>query len=63
MHTPMEKTPDTAELLSQPTRRLILRALPFFATMMFAMSIPETTITVFAWVLLIPVLSHLLLGH
>jgi diguanylate cyclase (GGDEF)-like protein len=36
---------------------------PFFAVMIFAMSIPRTTITVFAWVLLIPIISHLLTGR
>ncbi|MBS3805769.1 MAG: GGDEF domain-containing protein [Oleiphilaceae bacterium] len=36
---------------------------PFFIVMMFAMAIPRTTITVFAWVLLIPIISHLLLGR
>ena len=37
--------------------------LPFCITMMFALTTPRATSTVFAWVLLIPILSHLLLGR
>ncbi|WP_148862151.1 GGDEF domain-containing protein [Marinobacter fonticola] len=38
-------------------------SLPFFSTMMFAMSTDRTSITVFGWVLLVPLLSHLLHGR
>ena len=37
--------------------------LPFCITMMFALTSPRATSTVFAWVLLIPILSHLLMGR
>lgn len=37
--------------------------LPFFSAMMFAMYTPRATDSVFAWALLIPILSHLLLGR
>lgn len=37
--------------------------LPFCITMMVAFASPRATTTVFAWVLLIPILSHLLMGR
>ncbi|MEC7816751.1 MAG: GGDEF domain-containing protein [Pseudomonadota bacterium] len=44
-------------------RWIIAYILPFCTTMMFALLSPRSTATVFAWVLLIPILSHLLLGR
>lgn len=44
-------------------RWIIAYILPFCTTMMFALLSPRATATVFAWVLLIPILSHLLLGR
>ncbi|WP_404367012.1 diguanylate cyclase [Marinobacter sp.] len=37
--------------------------LPFFTAMMFAMAVPRASASVFAWVLLVPIISHLLLGR
>jgi len=36
---------------------------PFCSTMMFSMVLPTSTTTAFAWVLIIPILAHLLLGR
>lgn len=36
---------------------------PFCITMLFSMSLPTSSITVFSWVLIIPLLAHLLLGR
>jgi len=44
-------------------RWILVYVIPFFTTMMFALTSPRATATVFAWVLLIPILSHLLLGR
>lgn len=44
-------------------RWILAYTLPFFSAMMFAMVVPRATPSVFAWVLLIPILSHLLLGR
>lgn len=41
----------------------LVYVLPFFAAMLFALSTPEASATVFVWVLLIPVIAHLLLGR
>ncbi|AOY90291.1 GGDEF domain-containing protein [Marinobacter salinus] len=50
---------DTAHL----ERWILAFTLPFFTTMMFALISPRATSTVYAWVLLIPILSHLLMGR
>ncbi len=44
-------------------RWILAYLIPFFAAMMFAMTTPRSTPSVFAWVLLVPILSHLLLGR
>lgn len=44
-------------------RWLMLYLLLFFSTMMIAISTPEGTSTIFVWVFLIPLISHLLLGR
>ena len=44
-------------------RWIIAYAIPFFTAMMFAMTIPRASATVHAWVLLIPIVSHLLMGR
>ncbi len=44
-------------------RWILAFLLPFCIIMMFALTSPRATTTVFAWVLLIPILSHLLLGR
>ena len=44
-------------------RWILAFILPFCITMMFALTSPRATTTVFAWVLLIPILSHLLMGR
>lgn len=44
-------------------RWVLAYLLPFFITMMYALSTPRATTTVFAWVLLIPILAHLLTGR
>lgn len=44
-------------------RWIIAYAIPFFTAMMFAMTTPRSTSTVHAWVLLIPIISHLLMGR
>lgn len=44
-------------------RWILAFILPFFSAMMFAMYTPRATDSVFAWALLIPILSHLLLGR
>ncbi|MEX0604064.1 MAG: GGDEF domain-containing protein [Marinobacter sp.] len=44
-------------------RWILAYVLPFFTAMMFAMTAPRTTPSVFAWVLLVPILAHLLLGR
>ncbi len=36
---------------------------PFCITMLFSMMLPTSSVTVFLWVLIIPVLAHLLLGR
>lgn len=36
---------------------------PFCITMLFSMMLPTSSVTVFAWVLIIPILAHLLLGR
>lgn len=49
---------------SQHLERWILAyILPFFTAMMIAISTPTASVTVFGWVLLIPLVSHLLLGR
>lgn len=37
--------------------------LPFFSVMMLALAAPRSSLNVFIWVLLIPLVSHLLLGR
>lgn len=44
-------------------RWIIAYAIPFFTAMMYAMTTPKATVTVHAWVLLIPIISHLLMGR
>lgn len=44
-------------------RWILAYILPFFTAMMFAISTPTASVTVFGWVLLIPLVSHLLLGR
>ncbi|NMT63004.1 GGDEF domain-containing protein [Marinobacter orientalis] len=44
-------------------RWIIAYLIPFFTAMMFAMATPRSTSAVHAWVLLIPIVSHLLLGR
>jgi len=44
-------------------RWIIAYAIPFFTAMMFAIAIPRASATVHAWVLLIPIVSHLLMGR
>ncbi len=44
-------------------RWILAFILPFCITMMFALISPRATTTVFAWVLLIPIVSHLLMGR
>jgi diguanylate cyclase (GGDEF)-like protein len=44
-------------------RWILAFILPFCITMMFALMSPRATTTVFAWVLLIPIVSHLLMGR
>lgn len=41
----------------------LLFVIPFFSTMLLALNTPNTSVTIFGWVLLIPILSHLLLGR
>ena len=36
---------------------------PFYATILFSIMPPNSSITVFAWVLIIPILAPLLLGR
>lgn len=47
----------------QLERWALLFLLPFCATMLFSMALPTSSLTVFAWVLIIPILAHLLLGR
>lgn len=49
--------------IEQLRRVTILYLLPFFSVMMLALTVPGTSVTIFGWVLLIPILSHLLLGR
>ncbi|KPQ00189.1 GGDEF domain-containing protein [Marinobacter sp. HL-58] len=44
-------------------RWIIAYLFPFFTAMMFAMATPRATSAVHAWVLLIPIISHLLMGR
>ncbi|GAB3274197.1 GGDEF domain-containing protein [Parahaliea aestuarii] len=44
-------------------RVAILFLIPFFSVMMFALWVPGTSVTIFGWVLVIPLISHLLLGR
>lgn len=44
-------------------RWIIAYLVPFFTAMLFAMLTPRATSTVYAWVLLIPIISHLLMGR
>lgn len=44
-------------------RWILLYLLPFFSVMMYSLSTALAAPSVFAWVLLIPILSHLLLGR
>ena len=41
----------------------LIYIVPFFSAMLFAFSVPYASATVFVWALLIPVISHLLLGR
>uniref|UniRef100_UPI003F6C6F52 GGDEF domain-containing protein n=1 Tax=Pseudomaricurvus sp. TaxID=2004510 RepID=UPI003F6C6F52 len=44
-------------------RWILAYILPFFTAMMIALASPNSTASVFVWALLIPMLSHLLLGR
>ncbi|WP_116367584.1 GGDEF domain-containing protein [Parahaliea mediterranea] len=44
-------------------RVALLFLVPFFSVMMFALWVPGTSVTIFGWVLIIPIISHLLLGR
>lgn len=44
-------------------RWILAYTLPFFTTMMFSLVSPHATASVFAWVLSIPILAHLLMGR
>jgi diguanylate cyclase (GGDEF)-like protein len=44
-------------------RWIIAYLVPFFTAMVFAMATPRSTSAVHAWVLLIPIISHLLMGR
>ncbi|WP_092011353.1 GGDEF domain-containing protein [Marinobacter daqiaonensis] len=44
-------------------RWILAYILPFFSAMMVAVATPNASATVFGWVLLIPLVSHLLLGR
>lgn len=44
-------------------RWAIIFLTPFCITMLFSMLLPTSSVTVFLWVLIIPVLAHLLLGR
>lgn len=44
-------------------RWIIAYLIPFFTAMVFAMATPRATSAVHAWVLLIPIISHLLMGR
>jgi len=44
-------------------RLTLVYLIPFFTAMMIALLTPNASVTVFGWVLLIPILSHLLLGR
>jgi len=44
-------------------RWILAFAIPFFTAMMFAMTTPRASATVHAWVLLVPIVSHLLMGR
>ncbi|MCL7942480.1 GGDEF domain-containing protein [Marinobacter sp. ATCH36] len=44
-------------------RWIIAYLIPFFTAMVFAMAAPRATSAVHAWVLLIPIISHLLMGR
>lgn len=41
----------------------LMYLLPFFSVMMLALTVPDTSVSIFGWVLLVPILSHLLLGR
>lgn len=41
----------------------LLFLIPFFSVMMLALLVPGTSVSIFGWVLLIPLLGHLLLGR
>ncbi|MBA6411673.1 GGDEF domain-containing protein [Parahaliea sp. F7430] len=45
------------------TRLSLAYLFPFFSVMILAFQLPETSITIFGWVFLVPILSHLLLGR
>ncbi|MBA1149436.1 GGDEF domain-containing protein [Ectothiorhodospiraceae bacterium WFHF3C12] len=45
------------------TRWTLAYLLPFFSALLFALATPRASPTVFVWVLLIPMISHLLLGR
>lgn len=47
----------------QVERWALVFLLPFCATMVFSMMLPTSSVTVFGWVLIIPILTHLLLGR
>lgn len=44
-------------------RWILAYILPFFTAMMVAVATPTASVTIFGWVLLIPLVSHLLLGR
>ena len=47
----------------QIERWALIFLVPFCCIMVYAMMLPTSSITVFAWVLIIPILAHLLLGR
>lgn len=49
--------------IEQLRRVTLLYLIPFFSVMMLALVVPNTSVTIFGWVLLIPIISHLLLGR
>lgn len=44
-------------------RWILAYIFPFFTAMMIAVATPKASVTIFGWVLLIPLVSHLLLGR
>lgn len=51
------------ERTRNPERLMLIYLVLFFSTMMVAIATPEGSATIFVWVFLIPLISHLLLGR